>query len=368
MAEFTEGVPSDDEVQTILAERKRPPTSAGTSPMTRFMRAAAKLVHDRHASGNTKGHSVIILSSTPTETLMEFDGAANAIQTATFKSGSSEMDDHIWIVNPSLLRATGCAMGTPFSEMIGRIEASNLGGLPTIIVEWTSARPFMGAYPTGMRNPDDSVEVKFADEPITSDEVQETLNQLHSRALETPFLLNQGNQESPWNDAGKAIPKSQAEILVHWRVHDCLAQKFAHDRFDVRSEADTAKGRLDLQLCRWFDGGPGFNEALTCDGVLELKVLRSKTSGGNPVSDNDNEKNVAKGLIQAHQYRSEKKADWVALCCYDMRATQVANPNCLDKFATQAAADETAIWYWPLRQNAEAARDQAYAIAQNAGA
>lgn len=81
--------------------------------------------------------------------------------------------------------------------------------------------------------------------------------------------------------------------------------------FEVRG----TEGRCDLLISSRSATVPS---GWVSHAALELKVLRSFTSGGNSVSAPTREKAVENGMLQVIAYRHERDAEEGMLCCYDM--------------------------------------------------
>ena len=121
----------------------------------------------------------------------------------------------------------------------------------------------------------------------------------------------------------------------------------------IRAEQTQASGRLDLEVEErdWTDASTIVRHA-----ILELKVLKSFTSGGVPIGDADVGTRIVEGIKQAASYRIERDARHSALCCFDMRKTFTAE-ECFTKVMSRAKRLRVKLCVWHLFSSAKAYRD-----------
>jgi hypothetical protein len=104
--------------------------------------------------------------------------------------------------------------------------------------------------------------------------------------------------------------------------------------YRVDFERRGTEGRCDLLISSRHLTAP---HTWVAHAALELKVLRSFTSGGGRVSSKVRTAAVAGGLLQAIAYKRQEAAQNGLLCCYDMRApSHCDGAVCLDPIRPRA--------------------------------
>jgi hypothetical protein len=127
-------------------------------------------------------------------------------------------------------------------------------------------------------------------------------------------------EHDPWKDATRYWPRPKAEAFLQGWLKSVLSVAFL-DLF-IRFEFKGTEGRCDLFVVSLHKGQAS---AWFYHAALELKVLRSFTSGGSSVSNAKNTQAVGDGLLQVIAYKREHSAELGMLCCYDMRTPKKCN-------------------------------------------
>ena len=122
----------------------------------------------------------------------------------------------------------------------------------------------------------------------------------------------------------------------------------------AEGEDKTNIGRIDVRLLKQgVDGG------LAYWIILELKVIKSFTSGSSKVADRTNVKAIVKGVKQAAAYQANRTAEEAMLEVYDLRRDKSEDLRGRDEVSETLASYSPAprIDVWPIYGTAEDARD-----------
>ena len=184
---------------------------------------------------------------------------------------------------------------------------------------------------------------------VTANRVFEIIERVYRQCLVTPGMLS--SVASPWQDAGQCIPKRIAEKVVQWNVRVGLVGALIG--CEVRLEQTQAAGRTDLEIEEY---DPLDRNTIVRHGILELKVLRSFTSGGNSVSLAETEQSLKDGILQAFTYREGRQFAWSALCCFDMRKSDIGDAVCFANVCDYARQASVHVRRWFLYSSARSYR------------
>lgn len=145
--------------------------------------------------------------------------------------------------------------------------------------------------------------------PVSLQDLQDVLEIIRQEGLVTPAV----SPPTLWIDAPKYVPGEETERLLQW----CVASEMRAFFRPILAEREqvTAIGRIDICLTDPQTTDP----KLRHPAVVELKVLRSKSSTGAAVSERINIAAVAGGMRQAKAYRVKKNAILGILACFDLR-------------------------------------------------
>jgi hypothetical protein len=144
---------------------------------------------------------------------------------------------------------------------------------------------------------------------ISLQDIEEVLEIIRKDGLITPAVC----PPNLWNDPEHYVPSEQVERLLQW----CVASEMrAHFRPILAEREQIATvGRIDICLT----DPSSVEQEKRHPAVVELKVLRSKTSNGEAVNERSNLAAVVSGMRQAKAYRVIKKAALGVLACFDLR-------------------------------------------------
>jgi len=209
------------------------------------------------------------------------------------------------------------------------------------IIEWLRTLPFGGsqvilAYRTGLmmierangahgemtrREP-----IRMQPAAVTQQGLFEALDAFHMNTVLTPRNCASGIWSTGHAENYHAGPTP--ELSIQGQLKTFLTAWF-YRKLRVDPEISTEIGRIDLGLLI-PPANPG--GGLTYWGVIELKVVKSyrhSTSGQPPavVTALSNAQDVAKGVQQAHAFRTNRGCSCAVLEVYDMRADKNEDPR-----------------------------------------
>jgi hypothetical protein len=152
----------------------------------------------------------------------------------------------------------------------------------------------------------------MASAPIPIEDIFHCIEVVHRKNLITSDAQHPGNRL--WRKPEKGWPIPETEIKIAGLL--VIALQACFPTCDIHWEDHGVAGRLDIAIQERVFDPPGHQIQ---HAVLELKVLRARTSTGTSVSQKVNEVAVSEGLEQAASYQEEIGAIVSALCCFDMR-------------------------------------------------
>ena len=257
--------------------------------------------------------------------------------------GRAPLEGRVWFVNAPVLRAEGLRIPDWDSEsLITEIAVDwGAGEVPAILFDPTTDQPQIRHYPRGLANSDECDVRHIEDRMVDLDEILTVIDEIHDRFLQTGTA--QSRSVKLWEDQDMYYPKRDAEDLVQHHLR--LGLTTALLSCIVREEQPSPVGRLDLKI---EDREPRGDGGPVPHAILELKVLRSFTSGGTRVSIRKNKEWIASGVKQADSYRKEWSARAAALCCFDMRVAPEGDGMFTKATRKEAAALDVRLRAWDL--------------------
>ena len=110
----------------------------------------------------------------------------------------------------------------------------------------------------------------------------------------------------------------------------------------IKKELTGVSGRYDIAIEQQ-------NPATTTDwiqhAILELKVIKSFTSGGQKHPPSENQAWLQSGLEQAYNYQQEHSSKFSALCCFDMQKEDHGE-SCFGHIKENAKTLLVELWRW----------------------
>lgn len=338
-------------------------SSAGTysdpelPPLQRFMDGAIKAVRNRHANPNAANDpqliAVFVLSDQPKIAAQPH----GAISDPLFSNGSCNLNGHLWFTQAAVtagfsIDITDKAVDAIFDLIENDLDA---GALPTIFFDPRATWPEIRFYPNGVSDTDQVKILEIADKEVTTESVIDELNLFYDQCLRTPECnVKEGRV---WKNARKWIPVERAEAQVQSVLKPYLVAAFGRS-FDIRLESSTDEGRADVFIVE-RPTEPGGNHVY--HAVLELKVFKSLTSGGNEVPEGSVATAVSDGLDQAIAYKEARQVRLAFLCCYDMRKMD-HELACFDHEKERAEQLEVSLNRWYLFNTSKTVRAAKYRL------
>ena len=237
-------------------------------------------------------------------------------------NGLTGVTGRLWFTSAPVISAhyTELPPGTDDERFAYVVDELGLGERPTLIYDPRLQSPELRLYPAGLGQPD-TREMKPLEGDVAPGDVFDAIDELYRQCLVTPSAMIAN--ASLWRDAGHYRPQENAEALVQSHLKAGLVSRFPF--CTVRHEQLQPAGRTDLEI-EQLD--PIDHSNVTRHGTIELKVLRSFWSSGTSVSDGETQQSVEGGMEQAHAYCREKQYRWSALCCFDMRRSDIGDTQC----------------------------------------
>jgi hypothetical protein len=229
-------------------------------------------------------------------------------------NGSRSLTGKLWVTAASFASGyfSTFAAADPAS-IFEEVKAKGIGDRPALVFDPAATQAEIRYYPRGLDNDAFVQRFVISNKPYTLAELDEVLNRLHQQSIITPdAALPDFN---PWKDSRKYLPRDHAEAFFQGMLKLVLDVAFG-PRYRVAFEIRGTEGRCDLLISSRHPDEPN---SWISHAALELKVLRSFTSGGSAVSAPARAKAIHDGLLQAIAYRRENNALDGLLCCYDMR-------------------------------------------------
>jgi hypothetical protein len=332
-----------------LAQDLQIPELAGVSPTERFVRQISELVALRLVAGETEGVS-IILRSDALESDIE---GRNCERFPYLRNGKDAISSKIFISNAMLGLAYAVSIEGANDEMEA-VQIAGLGSLPALLIDWRGDTPRATLYCSGVSNPEDIQDVYLTETDITPEDLKAGLDEFYTKRLRTPSLVVQGHSMRIWGTPSQGLPAERPEERIQGVLMSFLFARYS--RFDVRAEVVTEDGRLDIKIFAKLFDSKG-DKIVKNVWVLELKALTDRTSTGGVVGAKVVDEALQKGLTQAISYKDADHINQAALCCFDMRASDVGDAAVFSQIVQEANDNEIHLWRWYLYRSAEASRD-----------
>ena len=320
--------------------------------VTRFVAGVAHLLRRRSAQLESLSESdkpdvaIFVLKPRPP------DSASNAKRVPMVDNGRTRVVGRLWFASESVISARYITLPAEIDDdqrFNFVVDKHGLGAYPTLLFDARTVHDELRWYPKGLGEPD-TRELLTLKDVVIPDEVFAAIGRIYRECLRTPGGLPSGI--SLWENASRHWPRSDAEALLQSCLKVGLVTRFP--LCTILHEQPQAAGRTDLEIEQC---DPTDSNKVTRHGVIELKVLRSFWSEGNQVADRDVARHIEKGVQQAAAYRQGKRFTWTALCCFDMRKTDVGDPATFGHVLEKADAEDVLLRRWFLYASASAYRE-----------
>lgn len=314
----------------------------------RFCHAVAKIIRKRRkASPDTlrSAPAIFVMSAVPvTDEVAEWH--------PMFDRARAEIAGKVWFGAKGL--ATASALSLPVgtdAQLFDRLAVDwGLRNAPAVFFDGDDNDFVLRIYAKGLGFPGDCEVVSMDAADVTLDKIHQVLDAMHKNLLETPS--GSDLQRDLWEVQSKWHPVNESEKGVQKILHVALKAHVMFSSLRVEQENSSLMGRCDFML---LEQDPVDPEIWIHHAILELKVVKSFTHTGSPVSDRDNKAAVTEGLDQARDYRTAHSCRLAALCCFDMRK----KPDPADAIAhevSRAADEDIGLWAWPIYNKVKAVR------------
>ena len=235
------------------------------------------------------------------------------------------------------------------NDLFGRIAALGFEDRPALIYVPSKGDSSLSYYPKGTQTDDGVRNVVLNFGQITEDEVLATLEAIYRSELCTPD--NMGPIKL-WEDAKKGHPVEEAERTVQQMIRHALVGRFLW--CTIRQEQPGKGGRTDLEIVDDRTGTPG---TIYHHALLELKVLRSFGSTGNPYGPGAANDAIIEGVNQANTYGAANNTLIRMLCCFDMRSDDPGDDATFVHVTDRAVTLSIRLKRWYLYRSSQAYRD-----------
>lgn len=332
-----------------LAETEGVPGAAGGSLPTKFARRVSNLITSRCSKGESGSYTLSLLS----EDLSNTKALCDHVEQPLLDHGNDPVGDHVFITSVTLTSAFQLKLEwDSIDKLFSFIGERGLGDLPAIVVDWRSDQPVGKFYRSGLNEREAADAILFDDVPISTEAVLEALKNFREK-IKTPSISIESHGKRIWQEAGKGIPENRPEECIQGRLVDALSAVFCG--YNVRAETPTEEGRADVAIYKKTLSVNGVT-AFVCEWLLELKALCDMTSSGK-ISTANHTQAIEDGLYQAIAYKSNLGALKGALCCFDMRSSDLGDEACFQHILGDARENEILLWRGFLYRSAKAARD-----------
>jgi len=300
---------------------------------------AARMTHVDWAQG-PRQLAIFIISDRP----RQLAASLSANRAPILDNGANVLTGRLWITSPNVASGYFCILNaTDPGGMFDEINLMGIGNISALVFDPGATDPEIRYYPEGLNEDGRVQRYSIAESAFTLASLDKVLNQFHSENIITPDAgLGITN---PWRDGDRYIPREHTEAFIQALLKMVLSVAFGRS-YRIDFERRGTEGRCDLLISSRHLTAP---HTWVAHAALELKVLRSFTSGGGRVSSNVRTAAVADGLLQAIAYKRQEAAQNGLLCCYDMRApSHYDGAVCLDPARPRARRNRIDLRHYRL--------------------
>lgn len=247
-------------------------------------------------------------------------------------NGSRPLTGRLWVTGPGFASGYYVPLAaTDPSGLFKEVLDKGVGDTVALVFDPTATDPEIRYYPRGLNDPDHVQRFLIAEKVFTLGALDKVLTLFHQSNIITPDAA--GRSLNPWYDGAKYVPRKETEAFLQGWLKSILGVAFRGGCL-VRFEVPGTEGRCDLLIISKHATNAN---AWLCHAALELKVLRSLSSGARPISTTVRRKAIKDGLLQAIAYKREQSAKHGMLCCFDMRTPKHCNGDgCFNPIRAQA--------------------------------
>ena len=341
---------SDKALQETLSEYFGVGSDVDLPDELRFLAGVARLLQKRIREGelDTDTHKPAVFFLHP-QPPIEIIGRQSK-RVPMLDNGLHMISGRLWFVNKIASDGSYIELAPKDDdEVLFDLAVNDLraGNVPAVIFETRTTPVEARYYPYGLANTDTYQIVRIDTNPISLERIFEGIDLLYEQKLCTPDA--QGKTGKLWAKAAQNWVAIDAEDQVQHVLQCGLIGFFP--TCTVRVEQHQTTGRLDVEI---EEPSVGDKSQIIRHAILELKVLRSRNSNGNPVTASETLDWVRKGVEQASAYRDERGSRQAALCCFDMRTGSAS--DCFEHVKELAERLLVELRSWYLFSSSEAYR------------
>jgi hypothetical protein len=308
----------------------------------------------RHADwlNDPKALSVFLLSDQARDLGTKLGASLEPI----IDNGSKRFAGRLWIASPVFISGYWLPLEhSEAAEVFHEIGERGVGDTAALVFDPNASDLELRFYPDGLNNIDSVRRFVIAEQVFSLDALDKVLRRFHESNIITPDAAL--GDLNPWNKSEQYIPRPKTEAFLQGWLKSVLSIAFA-DPIRIRYEYPGTEGRCDLLIVSHHLTQPN---TWIYHAVLELKVLRSRTSGGKAVSLTVRASAVSDGLLQAIAYKHEHAAELGMLCCFDMRLPGHCNGDaCFEPVRSQAVEHQIELRRYRLYGSSEDRRADRY--------
>jgi len=305
---------------------------------------SARMDHQDYAA-EPKRLTIFLISDRPRE-LAERIGA---VSEPILDNGSRSFCGCILVAPATCHSGYGYALnGTTNAELFQEVVDKGAGEEIALVFDPNATEKEIRYYPKGLALPEMVQRFSFRTMNFTVQMLDSVLKRLHDEILLTP---DAAKGLDIWERASNYWPIKDCEARLQGLMKLTLTVAFDTRLFSVMWEVPGTQGRCDLFV---IARDTNENGRLTAHAVIELKVLRSFSSGGSRVAKKVNADAIKKGVLQARGYRDDRHALHAMLCCYDMRKPiQSDGDKCFDPIRKGASRNAVHLRCYRLYRTAD---------------
>jgi hypothetical protein len=273
-------------------------------------------------------------------------------------NGGLELSGKLWIGAPTFRSAYPKVFSaTDHAGIFAEIDALGLSSHPVLVFDPNAVDLELRYYSNGLSDVENVQTFLIAAAGFTIELLDRVLNRFYETSLKTPDTVL--GREGPWSDAAKFIPRPDTEAFLQNWLKISLSS-FFQEPYMVYFEVRGTEGRCDLMLVSKHQTAPN---TWIHNAVLELKVLRSRTSGGSAVAEPARKQALSGGLLQAIAYRSQFSASHAMLCNFDMRNDKHFDGDaCMDHIREAASKASVELRSYRLFPSSKDLRSDIYGV------
>jgi hypothetical protein len=350
-----------DELATVVVETFGTDPNFEASEMAIAIDSLSRVIATRMAHSDWPNDPKQLAVFVVSDRVRDLAGTLNATREPILDNGSRSITGKLWLAGPTFASGYFATfVATDPAGVFEEVKTKGMGDRAALVFDPSATDPEIRYYPNGLNQDERVQRFSIANEVFSLVALDKVLRQFHEDNIITPDAALPNF--SPWTDSAKYFPRKDTEVFLQGMLKMVLSIAFGKCRVDF--EVRGTEGRCDLLISSRSATVPS---GWVSHAALELKVLRSFTSGGNSVSAPTREKAVSKGLLQAIAYRREQDAEEGMLCCYDMCLPKhYGGTNIFKNVLTQAKRNKIQLRSYRLYGSSVDFREDKYGAASSA--